>query len=87
MIGVKKRNCLPDIKNLKKTHVLLGSVKGTNKEKLFDPLQGEKWSPNGEAYDLIDQSGTMHTSMTVGDIIEIQDKFYMADLRNFRELR
>ena len=69
-----KKNCLPDIEDLKKTHVLLGSVKGTNKEKIFGLLQGEIWSPNGEAHNLIDKSGAKHTSMSVGDIIEMDGK-------------
>jgi len=81
-----KNNCLPDIKNLKKTHTLLGSIKSTNKEKIFGLLQGEIWSPNGEANNLIDKSGSKHTSMSVGDIIEMNGKFYMADIRGFKEL-
>lgn len=32
-------------------------------------LQGENWSPNGEARDFIREKGTDHTSMSVGDIL------------------
>jgi len=81
-----KKYCLPDIEDLKKTHVLLGSVKGTDEEKIFGLLQGEIWSPNGEAHNLIDKSGAKHTSMSVGDIIEMNGKCYMADIGGFREL-
>lgn len=81
-----KKGCLPDLKDLKKTHVLLGEVKCTSKEKIFGLLQGEIWSPNGEAHNLIDKSGTKHTSMSVGDIVEMDGKVYMADMRGFREI-
>jgi hypothetical protein len=32
-------------------------------------MQGEVWSPNGEARELILSKGLEHTSMTVGDVI------------------
>jgi hypothetical protein len=40
---------------------------------LFDiylVMQGETWSPEGEARELILRSGLKHTSMSVGDLIE-----------------
>jgi hypothetical protein len=59
---------------LKKTHVLMGKVKERNPEKLFRLMQGEYWSPNGEAYDLVSRSGSGHTSMSMGDIVkEVQN--------------
>ncbi len=64
---------VPDdlIANLKNTHVLIGSIKGdANLDNIFEMMQGENYSPEGEARDLIRQSGTHHTSMSVGDIIE-----------------
>lgn len=65
------------IKNLKETHVLIGSMKGdANIDNIFDLMQGENWSPNGEARDLIKQTGTYHTSMSVGDIIEDENGIF-----------
>jgi hypothetical protein len=37
-------------------------------EELFRKMQGENWSPNGEARELILEKGVQHTSMSVGDI-------------------
>ena len=37
-------------------------------EDLFEKMQGECWSPNGEAHDLIEAAGADHTSMSVGDV-------------------
>jgi hypothetical protein len=39
----------------------------------FDKFQGENWSPNGEARPIIRAMGITHTSMSVGDCVEIVD--------------
>jgi hypothetical protein len=64
------------------THVLIGvlalpSCEMTIREyleKLYLALQGECWSPNGEANSLVRRRmpGTAHTSMSVGDIVVIR---------------
>jgi hypothetical protein len=38
-------------------------------EEVFFLMQGEQWSPNGEARELIELLGLRHTSMSVGDLI------------------
>lgn len=45
---------------------------------LFRAFQGEIWSPNGEANPLIASVGTDHTSMSVGDCVEVAEAFYVA---------
>jgi hypothetical protein len=37
-------------------------------EEVYIEMQGEKWSPNGEARELISSLGLSHTSMSTGDI-------------------
>lgn len=66
-------------RELPKTHVLLGTLafdKNSTKEKmlerLFRDLQGEHWSPNGEANELIMKLGLYHTSMSVGDVVRFK---------------
>lgn len=61
---------LPDPNNLEKTHVHLMdfSIQKDDLERLYMELQGERWSPNGEARPLIKSKGLQHTSMSVGDI-------------------
>lgn len=57
-------NCLDD------THVFLCSGdENLDPEDFFLNLQGERWSPNGEANSLIRSKNLAHTSMSVGDII------------------
>jgi hypothetical protein len=52
------------------THAMLGVVAGRcDWHQLFGALQGEFWSPNGEARSLIKRSGLHHTSMSVGDVL------------------
>jgi hypothetical protein len=74
-----KYNKMPDPANLAATHVKLGSVKETNPEKVFRMMQGEIWSPEGQARNFIQASGTGHTSMSVGDIVVVNGKAQMVD--------
>jgi hypothetical protein len=53
--------------------VKVKEVKATDLEEVFQMMQGEVWSPNGEARDLIRGLGLTHTSMSVGDFIEDED--------------
>jgi hypothetical protein len=61
---------LPDATNLSATHVHLKDLEidGTL-DGVFRAMQGEIWSPNGEARGLILSKGLQHTSMSVGDVI------------------
>lgn len=73
--------------NLRDTHVWLMDVEAENPEDVFKKMQGEVWSPNGEAKDLISNRGLCHTSMSVGDVVyDIEaDKYFEADMIGFRE--
>jgi hypothetical protein len=42
-------------------------------EDIYRFYQGENWSPNGEARDLIESKGLHHTSLSVGDVVELDD--------------
>lgn len=60
------------------THVLLGEINCVDLEEIFIMLQGENWSPRGEARTLIESLGLSHTSMSVGDVVEIGDQMFMV---------
>lgn len=51
------------------THVNLKCCVADNIDDVFVKMQGENWSPNGEAYDLIVSKDLEHTSMSVGDVV------------------
>lgn len=70
---------LPSPDNLKGTHVLLGKIKEKDPNRIFALMQGENWSPNGEARNLVQRAGTDHTSMMQGDILKVGDRVLMID--------
>ena len=47
-------------------------------DELFERFQGEFWSPNGEARPLIEALGLEHTSMSVGDVIVIENTGWLV---------
>jgi len=75
-----------DVTRLRDTHVLVGNIKSKDREEIFGLMQGEQWSPEGEARSMIQKLGLSHTSMSVGDIISINDMIsdtYMVSGRGF----
>lgn len=55
-------------------------------QEIFIDMQGENWSPNGEANELIESLGLYHTSMSVGDVIVIDGIGYMCDSFGWKKL-
>lgn len=55
-------------------------------DKTFMLMQGENWSRNGEARPIIEEAGLGHTSMSVGDIVQIDDDFYACDMTGFKNI-
>ena len=77
----------PTIKDLKKTHILLGKIKETNPRKLYKALQGDFWSPNGEASQFIQGLKLQHTSMSIGDVFKFGNKHYVIAPAGFEEIK
>jgi hypothetical protein len=69
------------------THALLKEIKAENLDDAYDQMQGENWSPRGEARELIVSKGLDHTSMMVEDIIRDGKKFFIVENSGFRELK
>jgi hypothetical protein len=65
----------PDPSNLDATHIFLQEVEKDNLDALWAYMQGENWSPNGEARPLIEAKGLRHTSMSVGDVAVDEEGF------------
>jgi hypothetical protein len=57
------------ITGLQQSHVFVRRVSATSLEEVFRFMQGEIWSPHGEARPLIKQKGLHHTSMSVNDVV------------------
>ena len=78
-----KHRLLPTTDTLSKTHSKIGSINTVDLNKIYGLMQGETWSPNGEARDVIGQSESAHTSMSVGDIIKMNGIMHMVDNHGF----
>jgi hypothetical protein len=64
-----RENDLPtDWADYSKRWTPVKAVMALGPEDVFFKMQGENWSPNGEARDLIRAKGLKHTSMSVGDV-------------------
>lgn len=83
---MKKHSSSFDPNNLSQTHVLVGKIAETDPNKIFSMMQGESWSPRGEARDMIEKLGVEHTSMSVGDVIRVNNDMFMVDRMGFRNL-
>lgn len=64
---------LPTAARLADTHTLVREFEAKDLEDAFWSSQAEVWSPNAEARPLILRLGLKHTSMSVGDVVEIVD--------------
>jgi hypothetical protein len=60
---------LPNPADLSATHVHLKNIEADGIENAYYAMQGEVWSPDGEARGLIASKGLEHTSMCVGDVL------------------
>lgn len=66
------------LRELQQTHEKLGTTTLKGADEIFFELQGERWSPNGEARDFIKQKGLIHTSFSVGDIIKMNKHLFIC---------
>jgi len=86
LTGTSSDRMPPKPSEIEKTHILLGSVVSTDLEELYAALQGDFWSPDCEAKELILSKGLGHTSMSTGDVIEKNGRFFMVDTFGFIEV-
>src|SRR5262245_33549387 len=85
---LNKRSQMPVPGKLNRTHIFLGMFDAEDLEDLFIKMQGEVWSPNGEARELIKAKGLQHTSMSVGDLAVDLDNWtvHLVDRFGFVEI-
>jgi hypothetical protein len=84
MLGME----LPRRATLSDTHTYLRDVEAVSLHDVFHGSQGEIWSPNGEACELIRAKGLVHTSMSVGDVIENtrSGEFWAVAMSDFKRM-
>lgn len=76
-----------DPDNLPATHTLLGKIACVDLERIFMVMQGEMWSPAGQANQLIRNMGLHHTSMSVGDVVKLPNgSIFVCDMAGWKKL-
>ena len=80
-----------DVANVGETHVSIGEFTTDICDDMFlneiySVFQGERWSPEGEARALINSLDAIHTSISIGDIIQVNEIFYVVDRSGFEIL-
>ncbi|MCG3207264.1 MAG: hypothetical protein FOGNACKC_00864 [Anaerolineae bacterium] len=64
------------VEDLPDTHAYITTVAKSELGLVFVWMQGENWSPNGEARPIIERAGVAHTSMMTGDVVKDPDGVY-----------
>jgi len=77
---------MPTPQTLSDTHILLGEVGERDLNQIWAMMQGENWSPQREAQSLIKGKGLRHTSMSVGDVIQVGSRLFMVAGTGFEKL-
>merc|ERR1711957_171617 len=54
---------------------------------IFSAMQADRWSPNGEARGLMMRRKLTHTSMSVGDAVQIGGELYVAGIAGFMRIK
>jgi hypothetical protein len=61
---------------LSSSHVHVCDIEAPRLDDAFWQMQGENWSPHGEARTLLRSLGLSHTSMSVGDVLRDEERLY-----------
>ena len=56
-----ERKMVPTLATIEQTHTLVGTLNVDDPEDVYDMMQGENWSPRGEARPFIMVLGLQHT--------------------------
>jgi hypothetical protein len=77
---------LPTPETLEQTHTCVGTLDVDDLGEAWGMMQGESWSPRGEARELIVGLGLVHTSMSVGDIFQKDGVLFMVEGVGFKRI-
>ena len=77
-VAFRMDDALANPDDLLSTHKFVINTEHSDPEEVFVEMQSENWSPNGEARGLIKSLALEHTSMSVGDVVVIDNIPYQA---------
>lgn len=73
--------------NEAQSYIFVKNVEASSLEDAYQKMQGEIWSPNGEAREMILSLGLKHTSMSVGDVLEDENGIlYLIEFFGFKKI-
>ncbi len=75
---LEEKGLLPTLPTLEQSHVCVGTLDVDHPEEAWGMMQGENWSPRGQANSFIWRLGLQHTSMSVGDIVQKDDALFLV---------
>jgi len=73
-------------RTIAETHVCMGTIRADNLNDVYYKMQGDVYSPEGQAREFIEASGVKRTSMSVGDIVFVNEEYYMVDNFGFKRI-
>jgi len=76
------------IEDISSTCFPVGQIQADCLDEVFKNQQAEVWNPKveREMTDVIKKLGLRHTSMSVGDVAEVNGKYYQVDLSCWRKV-
>lgn len=86
LAAAKERGYNITRETLSATHVHLGNIDTEDAEMAFALMQGDYWSPVGTANEWLRSLGLDHTSMFVGDVIDINGQLLFVEVEGFSAL-
>ncbi len=66
-------------RTIAETHMYIGTIKANDLDDVYYKMQGDVYSPEGQARPFIESIGIRRTSMSVGDVIFFNEEYYMVD--------
>ena len=74
------------LESFQETHVKVRTAWAKDRDDVYNLMQGERWSPHGEARPLIAGLGLGHTTMSVGDIlVDTEGTHYVCESLGWRK--
>ena len=76
------------IADIPRDFVVVKEISAKNMQDAWIKMQGENWSPKGEARPLIEKLGLQHTSMSVGDVMydKTAKNYWQVCMMGFRRV-
>ena len=76
----------PSLKEIKEHYTFIGEVAERDIDRVFEMMEVENYSPNGEASTFLGSKFASHTSMSVGDVVRIGERWLIARMTGWTDI-